>query len=307
MNYLICGNLREDEIDAIKAVVVDQDFEIVNLKEALTIDFKPTEDDVYVFEALKLSFVSEDFFKFVNHLTDNKIFSVDFKVVLIEDFNQNGKIVIDWCRAIFDSFGVNLKVVAEIDRQTTGEELCLAVKTILASEKRKLLGEIKQAMQSAKVSPMNEKVEIKDSVVIYTDGACSGNPGAGGWGAVLIYGHNKKEISGFEEDTTNNRMELTAVIRALSLLKQKCNVELFSDSAYVVNAIKNNWLDNWKVNGWVGADKKPVKNIELWKELDSLLQTHNVNFNKVKGHSDNELNNRCDELATGEIKKHLNA
>lgn len=146
----------------------------------------------------------------------------------------------------------------------------------------------------------------KNQVTIYTDGACSGNPGAGGWGAVLISGSKQKEISGFEMETTNNKMELTAVIKALQELKQPCAVELYSDSAYVVNAIKQGWLENWKKNGWIGSDKKAVKNIDLWKQLDALLIKHSVNFNKVKGHADNELNNRCDALATGEIAKNAN-
>ncbi len=147
---------------------------------------------------------------------------------------------------------------------------------------------------------------ISGKVIIYTDGACSGNPGAGGWGAVLIHGEKKREISGFDPITTNNKMELTAVIKALSELKKPCKVELYSDSAYVVNAITQNWLNGWKNNGWLGSDKKPVKNQDLWKELDALINKHEVNFNKVKGHSDNELNNRCDALATGEIAKHAN-
>ena len=116
-----------------------------------------------------------------------------------------------------------------------------------------------------------------------------------------------KEFSGFDPETTNNKMELTAVIVALKKLKKPCNVELYSDSAYVVNALNQGWLENWKTNGWKGADKKPVKNIELWKQLDELLGTHNVTFIKVKGHADNEFNNRCDELATGEIAKNVNA
>lgn len=152
---------------------------------------------------------------------------------------------------------------------------------------------------------INNKRQIKpeNNVVIYTDGACSGNPGAGGWGVVLINGDRKKEVSGYEPLTTNNKMELTAVVRALSMLKKKCNVELYSDSAYVVNAINQNWLTNWKRNGWKNSDREQVKNIELWQELDVLLNYHSVTFNKVKGHSDNEFNNRCDELATSEIAK----
>lgn len=140
-------------------------------------------------------------------------------------------------------------------------------------------------------------------VIIYTDGACSGNPGPGGWGAVLIYEENYKEISGNEKDTTNNKMELQAVIEALKLIKYPCKITIYSDSAYVVNAFKQKWVDNWIKNNWKTADKKEVKNVERWKELINLLNNHDYSFIKVKGHSDNEYNNRCDELATLEIKK----
>ncbi len=138
-------------------------------------------------------------------------------------------------------------------------------------------------------------------VTIYTDGACSGNPGPGGWGAILIYGENKKEISGGEKETTNNIMEITAVIESLKLLKYPCDVKLYSDSAYVVNAFNNNWVESWQKNGWINSKKEEVKNKELWKELIELTKTHNVTFIKVKGHSDNEFNNRCDELARDAI------
>ncbi len=141
-------------------------------------------------------------------------------------------------------------------------------------------------------------------VIIYTDGACSGNPGKGGWGAILKYGEKEKVISGFEEDTTNNKMELTAAIEALKCLKEPCSVELYSDSAYLVNGFLNYWVANWKKNGWRTAGKDEVKNIDLWKELDRLNGIHDIKWIKVKGHSDNEFNNRCDKLATGEIKKH---
>lgn len=142
-------------------------------------------------------------------------------------------------------------------------------------------------------------------VTIYTDGACSGNPGPGGWGSILMFGDVKKEISGAMKDTTNNIMEITAVIEALKLLKYECEVEIYSDSAYVVNAFKQKWIDNWKKNNWKTSNKENVKNKELWQELDRLVNIHKVKFIKVKGHADNEWNNRCDELATGEIaKKH---
>ncbi len=141
-----------------------------------------------------------------------------------------------------------------------------------------------------------------EKVVIYTDGACSGNPGPGGWGAILMYKEIKKEISGGKENTTNNVMELTAVIEGLKLLKYPCEVDLYSDSAYVVNAFEQGWIYNWVKNNWKTAGKDPVKNQELWKELHALTKTHKVKFHKVKGHSDNEYNNRCDELARNAIK-----
>lgn len=141
-------------------------------------------------------------------------------------------------------------------------------------------------------------------IIIYTDGACSGNPGDGGWGAILKYGEHEKEISGFEENTTNNRMELKAAIEALKSPKEPCEVELYSDSAYLVNGFAKGWIYGWKRNGWVTSGKDEVKNIDLWKELDRLSHIHDITWIKVKGHADNEFNNRCDKLATGEIKKH---
>ncbi len=143
-------------------------------------------------------------------------------------------------------------------------------------------------------------------ITIYTDGACSGNPGPGGWGAVLIFGNNQKEISGGAKDTTNNIMEMTAVIEALKLLKEPCVVNLYSDSAYVVNAFKEHWIEGWIAKGWVNSKKEPVKNKELWLEMIDLTNKHKVTFIKVKGHSTNELNNRCDFLATTAAKKIAN-
>lgn len=141
------------------------------------------------------------------------------------------------------------------------------------------------------------------TVEIYTDGACSGNPGNGGWAAILSFNGKEKEISGGEKETTNNRMELTAIIKGLSALKEKCNVKLYSDSQYSIGAFTEGWLNNWVLSGWRTADKKPVKNSDLWKELVALTNTHHVEFIKVKGHSDNEKNNRCDLLARQEILK----
>ena len=138
-------------------------------------------------------------------------------------------------------------------------------------------------------------------IVIYTDGACSGNPGPGGWGAILIFKDIKKEISGNKENTTNNVMELTAVIEALKALKFPCKVDLYSDSAYVVNAFNKKWIYGWIKNGWKNSSKEPVKNKELWQELFNLTKKHDVTFYKVKGHAENVFNNRCDELARNEI------
>lgn len=140
-------------------------------------------------------------------------------------------------------------------------------------------------------------------ITIYTDGACSGNPGPGGWGAVLIFQGNQKEISGGAKDTTNNIMEMTAVIEALKLLKEPCIVNLHSDSAYVVNAFNEHWIEGWLAKGWVNSKKEPVKNKELWLEIIELTNKHKVKFIKVKGHSTNELNNRCDYLATTAAKQ----
>ena len=139
-------------------------------------------------------------------------------------------------------------------------------------------------------------------VIIYTDGACSGNPGPGGYGAILMYENNKKEISGGSKQTTNNIMEITAVVEALKLLKFACDVDVYSDSSYVVNAIEKKWIEKWQRNGWKTSSKEPVKNKKLWEELDLLIKKHNVKFIKVKGHSDNKYNNRCDELARNAIE-----
>jgi len=140
-------------------------------------------------------------------------------------------------------------------------------------------------------------------VQVYTDGACSGNPGKGGWGAVLLFEGLAKELSGYEAFTTNNRMELMAAIEGLKALKFPCMVELYSDSSYLVNAFRKDWIGNWKLNGWQNSSKEEVRNRDLWEQLDTLCKIHNVTWIKVKGHSDNTYNNRCDKLATGIIKE----
>ena len=142
------------------------------------------------------------------------------------------------------------------------------------------------------------------TVTIYTDGACSGNPGPGGWGAILQYGEFKKELSGGEAHTTNNRMELTGVITALKALKEPCIVELYSDSKYVIDALEKGWARGWKARGWVKGDKKPALNPDLWATLLDLCDYHTVHLHWVKGHADNPYNNRCDELAVTESRKY---
>ena len=141
------------------------------------------------------------------------------------------------------------------------------------------------------------------TVTLYTDGACSGNPGPGGWGAILEFNGVEKELSGGEANTTNNRMELTAVIRGLQALKEPCIVELYSDSKYVIDALEKGWAWGWKKKNWIKSDKKPALNPDLWAELLELCDEHTVSLHWVKGHAENPYNNRCDELAVREWQK----
>ena len=138
------------------------------------------------------------------------------------------------------------------------------------------------------------------SVTIYTDGACSGNPGPGGWGAILRWNGREKELSGGEAQTTNNRMELTGVIRALSALREPCRVQLYTDSQYVVQAMVNGWAVGWRSRGWMRSNKQPALNPDLWQQVLDLCETHEVTFHWVKGHAENPYNNRCDALAVAQ-------
>ena len=140
------------------------------------------------------------------------------------------------------------------------------------------------------------------TVTLYTDGACSGNPGAGGWGAILEYQGVEKELSGGEKQTTNNRMELTAVIRGLEALKEPCVVELYSDSRYVIDGLSKGWAKSWRAKGWVKSDKKPALNPDLWGRLLELTEMHQMHYHWVKGHADNPKNERCDQLAVAQYK-----
>ena len=283
MNLILFDGLTANENNLIESSL---DANETHFDELKTFDLTTIKnyENITIYTGLSLGFVSRDFVTSVNILNEYKLKNKQIDVIFLEKLGENAKIAIDWLAYLKENYSLKFKVLAELDRENLDQELGLVSKAI---------------NQVAK--------EIKDNqVTIYTDGACSGNPGAGGWGAILFHGKNKKEISGFEKETTNNKMEITAVIRALEMLKAPCKVELYSDSSYVVNAITLGWLENWKANGWKGSDKKPVKNIEFWKRLDDLMQIHQVNFNKVKGHADNEFNNRCDELATGEIAMHAN-
>ncbi len=146
----------------------------------------------------------------------------------------------------------------------------------------------------------------KKNVILYTDGACSGNPGPGGWGCILSYRGHTREMSGHMPNTTNNRMEIFAVISGLGVLKEPCVVDVYSDSAYTVNAFNEHWIDNWQRNGWMNSKKQPVENSDLWKLLLQIIKVkkHELRFHKVKGHADNPMNNRCDELATAAIREY---
>lgn len=143
------------------------------------------------------------------------------------------------------------------------------------------------------------------TVTIYTDGACSGNPGPGGWGAILRYGETEKELSGGEDMTTNNRMELMGVIAALSALKESCIVELYSDSKYVIDALSKGWVYGWRKKGWRKSDNKPALNVDLWEQLLPLIAEHELHYHWVKGHAENLYNERCDALAVMESRKFL--
>ncbi len=158
---------------------------------------------------------------------------------------------------------------------------------------------IKQTAETAETPCANGLKKV----IIYTDGACSVNPGPGGWAAILSFNGTEKEFRGGEKDTTNNRMELLAVINALDALKEPCEAEIYSDSAYVVNAVEKGWLYGWKRNGWRNSSKDEVKNIDLWERLITQLSAHHISFVKVKGHADNDLNNRCDKIAREEAQK----
>ena len=284
MNLILVDGLNENEFKIIKNAKGADKTEIIKLAE-FDLSKITNYENITIYAGLFLNFVTSNFIFSVERMINENIKKLQIDVIFVENLGENAKIAIDWLNLVNERYSLAFKVKSEIDRYNLADEF------------------VSNDIQN--VSKLSQN-QVGNEVTIYTDGACSGNPGAGGWGAILFHGSRKKEISGFEPNTTNNRMEITAVIRALELLKAPCTVELYSDSAYVVNAITLGWLENWKKNNWLGSDKKQVKNIEYWKRLDELMNIHKVNFNKVKGHADNEFNNRCDELATGEIATHAN-
>lgn len=280
MKLVLFDNIDAENINALKNSKPYENAEFFSV-ETVDVSSLSNYEKIDLFVGLTLNFFSQNFMSFVGELNKAK-FNERINILIVESLSDNAKPAIDWLLLCNSSFELNLSVVGELSKETFADDL-------------------------ASLENRFDKSNIAENkVVIYTDGACSGNPGAGGWGAILMTDSKAKEISGFDAETTNNKMELTAVIKALELLKKPCTVDLYSDSAYVVNALNLGWLENWKANGWKGSDKKSVKNIELWQALDNLLAVHNVNFIKVKGHADNKFNNRCDELATGEIAKHAN-
>lgn len=283
MTLNIFDGLTNDECELISKSKSNENSQFLKV-EAVDYDDLKNYENITIYVGLSLNFVSKKLIEFFERLIAKNLKKSQIELIFIEKLGETAKIAIDWVNSLNQNFGFNLKIKSEISRENLSYDLAFISESVKSQTKPK----------------------SENQVTIYTDGACSGNPGAGGWGAILFHGNHKKEISGFDPETTNNKMEITAVIKALELLKAPCEVELYSDSAYVVNAINLGWLENWKANSWKGSDKKPVKNIEYWERLDKLMQIHTVKFIKVKGHADNEFNNRCDELATGEIAKNAN-
>ena len=197
--------------------------------------------------------------------------------------------------------GFHVLRFSNLDINQNFEGVCMRINQVLESDAPSSVA------LRAPASPQGEaliKENAMKTVTIYTDGACSGNPGPGGWGAILMYGPHKKELSGGEGHTTNNRMELTGVITALEALKEPCVVELYSDSKYVIDALEKGWARGWQAKGWIKSDKKPALNPDLWGRLLELCDYHTVNLHWVKGHAENPYNNRCDELAVAQSQKY---
>ena len=297
MNYLFYDeqNLSKDNAALFNQLFEGKDCNVFPLSVSDSLTYSPLiTEKLTVVLGLKYNNIAKDFLVFLETLEKQNATVLNVDVIFVCKRTDDSKFAVSWLNQLSQDKVFMLNILGEFDAENLAGDAETLAKVLNVNKYK--------AQKKVKV----DNTQVANHITIYTDGACSGNPGAGGWGAILMTDNKQKEISGFDPSTTNNKMELTAVIVALEQLKQPCNVELYSDSAYVVNALLQGWLENWKKNGWKGADKKPVKNIDLWQRLDYLLTIHNVSFNKVKGHADNPYNNRCDELATGEIAQHAN-
>jgi len=211
---------------------------------------------------------------------------------------------------IFDnSIAARIQLQHDIDNSKSGNVMKRAGMTFEGILRKAGQSNYRSRADLAVYSILKEEIDLLDEntnngkVVIYTDGACSGNPGPGGWGVIIFDNNVETELSGYEAETTNNQMELTAAIKALELIKTPSEIELYSDSAYLINAFKEDWISKWILNGFKNSNNKDVANVDLWKKLIEYNNIHKIKWIKVKGHADNEYNNRCDKLATGEIAK----
>ena len=212
---------------------------------------------------------------------------------------------------IFDnSIAARIQLQHDVDNLKSGNVMKRAGMTFEGVLRRAGASNYRPRADLANYSILKEEIDVIENIeqfnkkiTIYTDGACSGNPGPGGWGAIIFTNENKNEISGYNAETTNNQMELIAAIKALELVEKPCEIDLYSDSAYLINAFKEDWITKWQLNGFKNANNKDVANADLWARLIEFNNIYKINWIKVKGHADNEFNNRCDQLATGEIAK----
>lgn len=276
---IVFDNFTFDKLENLKSLLSENKIKFFNISN-ITDEIKENRA-ICLFSVTEDSFFDEDTVKFLRE--QNNFEELNIITIFRENKIFDDLIFEKWIKILTKTRNKIYKVIKKLDN----------------------LKEV-DIFEFIKTTINNLNNNQKNKVIIYTDGSCSCNPGPGGWGAILMTGDKIKEISGGEEYTTNNRMEIMAVIKALEMLKKPCQVELYSDSAYVVNAFEQKWIESWKANNWKNSSKKePVKNIDLWKILDNLTQVHDVNFIKVKGHADNEYNNRCDELAVLETNKFI--
>lgn len=251
----------------------------------------------------------------IMNYTDKNEGSLEIGYVLGAKFHGNGYMT-EALKGMFkyikeNSIAARIQLKHDVDNPKSGNVMKRAGMTFEGISRKAGISNYRARADLAIYSILKEEIDneftkLEDKVVIYTDGACSCNPGPGGWGAIIFENGNKKELSGFDKVTTNNQMELTAAIKALQEIKQSSEITLYSDSAYLINAFNEGWIAKWQLNGFKNSNNKDVANIDLWKILINFNNYHKIKWVKVKGHADNEFNNRCDELATGEISKNIN-